>query len=133
MPAGEDRTACTIAVLNGVRRAVWSQGAAGSLPTNCRGAGLAASSSSDEDRRERSFFTMLRTAASRSLRPLVGNARGIATAKLPDLPYDFGALQPVISGEIMQVRGPVEAYRPSWLSDKLRVLTTCIPSMPPRP
>ncbi|TYZ68350.1 hypothetical protein PybrP1_012568 [[Pythium] brassicae (nom. inval.)] len=29
--------------------------------------------------------------------------RGIATVKLPDLPYDFGALEPVISGEIMQL------------------------------
>lgn len=47
--------------------------------------------------------TMLRSTA-KSFRPLVGNARGIVTAKLPDLPYDFGALQPVISGEIMQVR-----------------------------
>jgi superoxide dismutase, Fe-Mn family len=27
--------------------------------------------------------------------------RGIATVKLPDLAYDFGALEPVISGEIM--------------------------------
>uniref|UniRef100_K3WFH7 Superoxide dismutase n=1 Tax=Globisporangium ultimum (strain ATCC 200006 / CBS 805.95 / DAOM BR144) TaxID=431595 RepID=K3WFH7_GLOUD len=30
-------------------------------------------------------------------------SRGIATVKLPDLPYDFGALEPVISGEIMQL------------------------------
>ena len=31
--------------------------------------------------------------------------RGLATpVKLPDLPYDFGALAPVISGEIMQAR-----------------------------
>ncbi|GLE01384.1 hypothetical protein PINS_up010214 [Pythium insidiosum] len=29
--------------------------------------------------------------------------RSIATVKLPDLPYDFGALEPVISAEIMQL------------------------------
>lgn len=29
--------------------------------------------------------------------------RGIATVKLPDLAYDFGALEPAISGEIMQL------------------------------
>lgn len=50
------------------------------------------------------FSPMLRATASRSVKPLLGNARSIVTAKLPDLPYDFGALQPVISGEIMQVR-----------------------------
>ena len=38
--------------------------------------------------------------------------RGLATpVKLPDLPYDFGALAPVISGEIMQVR-PARAAPP---------------------
>ena len=31
-------------------------------------------------------------------------ATGAAPVKLPDLPYDFGALAPVISGEIMQAR-----------------------------
>ena len=30
-------------------------------------------------------------------------ARKATTAKLPDLSYDFGALEPVISGEIMQI------------------------------
>ena len=30
-------------------------------------------------------------------------ARKVTTAKLPDLSYDFGALEPVISGEIMQI------------------------------
>jgi Fe-Mn family superoxide dismutase len=52
---------------------------------------------------------MLRTAASRlagAVRPLrssgsVASARTLVTAKLPDLGYDFGALEPVISGEIM--------------------------------
>eukprot|EP00741_Cyanophora_paradoxa_P006032 tig00000970_g5850.t1 len=29
--------------------------------------------------------------------------RGIKTASLPDLPYDYGALEPIISGEIMKV------------------------------
>ena len=42
-----------------------------------------------------------------SLRGLIVNAkltRGFsAAAKLPDLPYDFGALEPVISAEIMQI------------------------------
>jgi superoxide dismutase len=27
----------------------------------------------------------------------------VSSAKLPDLPYDFGALEPAISGEIMEV------------------------------
>lgn len=37
--------------------------------------------------------------------PKVGElqTRGLQTIKLPDLPYDFGALQPFISGEIMQL------------------------------
>jgi superoxide dismutase len=47
---------------------------------------------------------MLRNAASRVTSHARG-VRGLATAKLPDLPYDFGALQPVVSGEIMQARG----------------------------
>ena len=51
---------------------------------------------------------MLRASASR----LIGLAHGasarqstrtIVTAKLPDLAYDYGALEPVISGEIMQL------------------------------
>lgn len=29
--------------------------------------------------------------------------RGLQTFSLPDLPYDYGALEPVISGEIMQL------------------------------
>jgi len=29
--------------------------------------------------------------------------RGIQTFTLPDLPYDYGALEPAISGEIMQI------------------------------
>lgn len=47
---------------------------------------------------------MLRNAASRVTSHARG-VRGLATVKLPDLPYDFGALQPVVSGEIMQARG----------------------------
>jgi len=53
---------------------------------------------------------MLRTAASRlvgAVRPLcsgsVASSRSIVTATLPDLAYDYGALEPVISGEIMRV------------------------------
>jgi len=47
---------------------------------------------------------MLRTAVRAASRAPFA-ARGLATpVKLPDLPYDFGALAPVISGEIMQVR-----------------------------
>ena len=52
---------------------------------------------------------MLRHAASRLVgavaRPVssgsVASTRTIVTAKLPDLAYDYGALEPVISGEIM--------------------------------
>ena len=52
---------------------------------------------------------MLRHAASRLAgavaRPVssgsVASTRTIVTAKLPDLAYDYGALEPVISGEIM--------------------------------
>lgn len=29
--------------------------------------------------------------------------RGVQTFSLPDLPYDYGALEPAISGEIMQI------------------------------
>lgn len=32
-----------------------------------------------------------------------GMLRGFASAKLPDLPYDFGALEPYISGQIMEI------------------------------
>ena len=35
-------------------------------------------------------------------RPLAA-ARGVATFTLPDLPYDFGALEPAVSGEIMRL------------------------------
>lgn len=52
---------------------------------------------------------MLRTTASRLAgaiaQPAVArqSTRTIVTAKLPDLSYDYGALEPVISGEIMQL------------------------------
>lgn len=53
---------------------------------------------------------MLRSAASRiagAVRPLssgsASSTRSIVTAKLPDLTYDYGALEPVICGEIMQL------------------------------
>ncbi|KAL6762271.1 mitochondrial Mn superoxide dismutase [Haematococcus lacustris] len=34
---------------------------------------------------------------------LASGVRGLATAKLPDLTYDYGALQPAISGQIMEL------------------------------
>lgn len=34
---------------------------------------------------------------------VLGQARGLQTFSLPDLPYDYGALEPAISGEIMQL------------------------------
>ena len=52
---------------------------------------------------------MLRTTASRLVGTITKTAvarqstRTIVTAKLPDLSYDYGALEPVISGEIMQL------------------------------
>ncbi|KAM3391011.1 hypothetical protein ACQJBY_012572 [Aegilops geniculata] len=36
-------------------------------------------------------------------RPLAAAARGVATFTLPDLPYDYGALEPAVSGEIMRL------------------------------
>jgi|APGre2960657505_1045072.scaffolds.fasta_scaffold317178_2 hypothetical protein len=44
---------------------------------------------------------MLRSAL-RSVARRDARSMSMAAVKLPDLPYDFGALQPVISGEIMQ-------------------------------
>lgn len=43
------------------------------------------------------------TAGARKSSSSSSASRGIATVTLPDLPYDFGALEPVISGEIMQL------------------------------
>lgn len=38
------------------------------------------------------------------VRPLAaGSARGVTTVTLPDLSYDFGALEPAITGEIMRL------------------------------
>nr|QBY35578.1 manganese superoxide dismutase 2 [Dunaliella salina] len=34
---------------------------------------------------------------------VIFSTRGMFTAKLPDLPYDYGALQPAISGQIMEL------------------------------
>lgn len=48
----------------------------------------------------------LRTLATRkTLRTALGfqSIRGLQTFSLPDLPYDYGALEPAISGEIMQI------------------------------
>uniref|UniRef100_A0A804UG93 Superoxide dismutase n=1 Tax=Zea mays TaxID=4577 RepID=A0A804UG93_MAIZE len=36
-------------------------------------------------------------------RPSAASARGVTTVALPDLSYDFGALEPAISGEIMRL------------------------------
>lgn len=49
----------------------------------------------------------LRSSANR-VREVLGSSvpgmlRGFASAKLPDLPYDFGALEPYISGQIMEL------------------------------
>nr|CCA27378.1 superoxide dismutase putative [Albugo laibachii Nc14] len=38
-----------------------------------------------------------------TLRVLRNNTRGFSTVKLPDLPYDYSALEPVISGKIMEL------------------------------
>nr|XP_023875871.1 superoxide dismutase [Mn], mitochondrial-like [Quercus suber]POE81881.1 superoxide dismutase [mn], mitochondrial [Quercus suber] len=38
-----------------------------------------------------------------SLGLAVGHVRGLQSFSLPELPYDYGALEPVISGEIMQL------------------------------
>lgn len=46
----------------------------------------------------------IRTLASRrTLGTIYQNARGLQTFSLPDLPYDYGALEPAISGEIMKL------------------------------
>jgi Fe-Mn family superoxide dismutase len=39
----------------------------------------------------------------RPLAAAAASARGVATVALPDLSYDFGALEPAISGEIMRL------------------------------
>mmetsp|Transcript_10545 Transcript_10545/g.38799 ORF Transcript_10545/g.38799 Transcript_10545/m.38799 type:complete len:114 (+) Transcript_10545:50-391(+) len=50
---------------------------------------------------------MLRAAANRAVVALASGpskrAAQMSTAVLPDLPYDYGALQPAISGEIMEL------------------------------
>ncbi|KAK6145687.1 hypothetical protein DH2020_022507 [Rehmannia glutinosa] len=46
----------------------------------------------------------LRTLVTRkTLRTLPLGFRGLQTFSLPDLPYDYGALEPAISGDIMQI------------------------------
>ena len=42
-------------------------------------------------------------AKSMGLRLAAAHSRGLQTFTLPDLPYDYGALEPAISGEIMQL------------------------------
>ncbi|XP_021909695.1 superoxide dismutase [Mn], mitochondrial-like [Carica papaya] len=51
------------------------------------------------------FWTVSRKALglTKSLRPELSHVRGLQTFALPDLSYDYGALEPVISGEIMQL------------------------------
>ncbi|KAL3732458.1 hypothetical protein ACJRO7_029173 [Eucalyptus globulus] len=54
----------------------------------------------------RALLTRRTLAAASGLGPNGGVAtsfRGLQTFSLPDLPYDYGALQPAISGEIMQL------------------------------
>jgi Fe-Mn family superoxide dismutase len=46
---------------------------------------------------------MVRLIATQVKKNLNRISRGISTVSLPDLPYDFGALEPVISGEIMKL------------------------------
>jgi Fe-Mn family superoxide dismutase len=46
---------------------------------------------------------MMRLTATRSTAAASSAKRMLSTFKLPDLPYDFGALEPIISGEIMQI------------------------------
>ncbi|RWW59242.1 hypothetical protein BHE74_00033836 [Ensete ventricosum] len=43
------------------------------------------------------------TAGDRRLGSGLSQARGLTVAALPDLPYDYGALEPAISGEIMRL------------------------------
>ena len=45
----------------------------------------------------------LRSVSRKSLGLAVGHVRGLQSFSLPELPYDYGALEPVISGEIMQL------------------------------
>ncbi|CAK9160583.1 unnamed protein product [Ilex paraguariensis] len=50
----------------------------------------------------------LRTLATRNIKGKLGlrfqqQYRGLKTVSLPDLPYDYGTLEPAISGEIMQL------------------------------
>lgn len=47
-----------------------------------------------------------RTLAAAAVKPELGfsvGLRSLVTFSLPDLPYDYGALEPAISGEIMQL------------------------------
>lgn len=46
---------------------------------------------------------MLRTITRNIARTHVTNARAFTAASLPDLPYDFGALEPVLDGAIMEL------------------------------
>lgn len=57
-------------------------------------------------------MSLARTLLRPALRPISGKL-GMATTAvrakhtLPDLPYDFGALEPAISGQIMEVSTPL--------------------------
>mmetsp|Transcript_15997 Transcript_15997/g.34568 ORF Transcript_15997/g.34568 Transcript_15997/m.34568 type:complete len:228 (-) Transcript_15997:710-1393(-) len=48
-------------------------------------------------------FAALKDGLMPSCTSLMGAVRGIATQKLPDLPYSYSALEPVISGKIMEL------------------------------
>ncbi|KAF3330422.1 superoxide dismutase [Carex littledalei] len=44
-----------------------------------------------------------RKTLAQALTPALRHCRGLTTFTLPDLPYDYGALEPAISGEIMRL------------------------------
>ena len=44
-----------------------------------------------------------RKTLAQTLTPALRHCRGLTTVTLPDLPYDYGALEPAISGEIMRL------------------------------
>ena len=58
---------------------------------------------SHKHRERERFWMALRSVSRKSLGLAVGHVRGLQSFSLPELPYDYGALEPVISGEIMQL------------------------------
>jgi hypothetical protein len=77
-----------------------------------------------------SSFTMLRHAVRSLAFPArraaaLGNARGVHTVSLPPLDYDYGELEPVISGEIMRLHH--QKHHQVQRLDPKRGYQTCIP------